>query len=101
MNALILTAITISLASIGIYAATWRGMIFHKPAKYVKGLIPKLICKPLFCCPICMSSVWTLVYFAVFGFPDLLIIPVVILMTAGLNTIIVSMIANIIPDEEE
>jgi hypothetical protein len=101
MITLVLIALTVSLASIGAYTTTWKGMIFHRPAKYLKGKLPQWICKPLFSCPVCMSSAWTLLYFAVFGFPDWMFVPVAILMVAGLNTVIVSLIATIIPDEDE
>jgi hypothetical protein len=98
---LIFITLTVSLAGIGIHASTWRGMIFHRPSQYLKGKLPKWIHKPLFSCPICMSSVWSVVYFAVFGLPDWVFIPLVILMVAGLNTVIVSLISTIIPDEED
>jgi hypothetical protein len=101
MTTLVLIAITISLLTVGIYATTWKGMIFHKPAKYIKNRLPEWVCKPLFSCPVCMASVWSLVFFAVFGLPEWPFIPVVILMVAGLNTVIVSLIINIIPDKEE
>jgi hypothetical protein len=48
-----------------------------------------------------MSSVWSIAYFAVFGFPDTVFIPLIVLMVAGLNAVIVSLIAGIIPDEED
>jgi hypothetical protein len=76
-------------------------MIFHRPAKYLKSRLPEWVCKPLFSCPVCMSSVWSLVFLGVFGIPDWEFIPVIILMVAGLNTIIVSQIATIIPDEDD
>jgi hypothetical protein len=100
MQTLILITVIISLATTGIHVTAWRGMIFYKPARYLKNKLPKWIHKPLFSCPICMSSAWSLAFFGVFGFPDWVFIPVVVLMVAGLNTVIVSLIANIIPDEE-
>jgi hypothetical protein len=112
-------ALAISLSLTGIYAAAWRGMILHGPVTRLKNNIirpicrfilheekrsarmAKLICKPLYECLICMSGFWTIVFFLIFRIFDWFYLPNVILMTAGINTIIVSLITPIIPDEEE
>jgi len=98
---LLLLSFIISLVTIGIYSTTWRGMIFHKPSKWLLSKLPLWVCKPLFACSICMSSAWSLIFFAIFGFPDLILIPVVIFTAAGINTIATASVSNIIPDEED
>jgi len=86
--------------TIGIHAATWENMIFHKPALWLKNHLPIWVHKPLFSCAICMSSVWSVVFWVVFNF-HFVLLPFVILATAGLNTIFTGIIAHIIPDENE
>ena len=98
-NLLILPLI-ISLMIIGIHATTWQKMIFYHPAKWLKSKLPVWLHKPLFSCVICMSSVWSLLFMCIFGFPKWHFMPFVILIVAGINTIITSIIAQIIPDEE-
>lgn len=108
-------AIFISLIILGIYVTTWPGMIFNKPAELIQKLIDltirKLfglevmvahrttltICKPLFGCLICMSSVWTIVIWLIDDH-SFMLIPMM-LVVAGLNTIIVSIIKDIMPYE--
>lgn len=113
----LLTASLISLYCTGIYVATRKGMILYSFRKAIEGLLLSTInrlfgirvqdpyrtaltiCKPLFGCLMCMSSVWTLFFFLVFGIDwwnILFLIPIV----AGINSIINSLIINIIPDED-
>lgn len=48
---------------IGMYAAcNFEGMIFFNPCRYLERKLPIWIVKPLFYCPICMSSFWSLFY---------------------------------------
>lgn len=107
-------AIFISLLILGIYVTTWPGMIFYAPAKYIYKTLARfihllgvewikahevalIICKPFFRCLICMSSVWTIVIWLVDDH-SFMLIPM-ILVVAGLNTLIVSLIKDIIPYE--
>jgi len=107
-------AIFISLLILGIYVTTWPGMIFYKPAKFIYCTIARIvhlfgiewvksqhiaevICKPFFRCLICMSSVWTIVIWFVDDH-SFMLLPM-ILVVAGLNTLIVSLIKDIIPYE--
>ena len=106
-------ALFISLLCLGIYATTWPGMIFHKPVLFIQKWI-KLslcyiftlkmivaqrvmltICKPLFGCLICMSSFWTLMIW-LYDDHSFMLIPMM-LVVAGMNTIIVSIIKEIMP----
>ena len=111
----ILTALTISLIVTGIFATGWKGMIFYhlfNKIEYhivrisnvfltkvrVRQRMDKMICKPLFRCAICMSSFWTVVYWMLSGFNFNVI--KMILIVAGINTIIMALISQITPDEE-
>lgn len=108
----------ISLVCTGIYACTWEGMIFYPLVKLydkainklmhighnkkcflVPGIVLLFLRKPLFGCMICMSSVWTLMIWLVLGFKINWMLPVVMLAVCGINTCIVSIIKDIIPDE--
>ena len=107
-------AIFISLLILGIYVTTWPGMIFYKPARFIYKTLARfihllgaertkahevalIICKPFFRCLICMSSVWTIVIWLVDDHYFMLL--PMILVVAGLNTLIVSLIKDIIPYE--
>lgn len=48
----------------GLWAACAEGMIFGELADMAEKILPRELCKPLFVCPACMSSIWgTLVWF--------------------------------------
>lgn len=112
----LITALKISLIIMAIYAAGWPAMIFQKLYKMIANLIvtfcnlllakmrfrlrvDKTICKPLFFCPICMASFWSILFWIIWGFsfnPILMIFYV-----AGINTVLTAIIAPIIPDNED
>lgn len=111
---MLLIALTISLCCIAIFATTWPGMIFHRLSIVIENKIVSFcnkrlarvmflhrismsICKPLFRCPICMSSFWTITAWIISGFSFNLLL--MMLLVCGLNTILTSLIANILPDE--
>lgn len=89
MNPLITTAIIISLITIAIHICfTWKGMIFYTIGKWLQLRLHKYIKKPLFDCPMCMSSFWTIVFFvSFFGFIGWTTF-VVMLMVCGINTVL-------------
>jgi hypothetical protein len=67
MSALIQVVLT-ALGIVFIHATTWDGMIFSRVRVALWGL-PLWIKKPLFMCPICMTSIWgTALYFQPFEF---------------------------------
>ena len=101
MEKLIITSLIISLYTIGLFVACCRGMIFHKPAKFLAQKLPIWIHKPLFSCSVCMSSVHGCLFWILFHPFEILYLPVVILMVAGINTIITAIISPIMPDENE
>ena len=64
----------------------WDGMILYWLKRYLERL-PVLLKKPLFECLICMSSLWTIVYYIVFGLPFVQL-PESILIVCGINTLL-------------
>ncbi len=115
----LLTALATSLVITAVYACTRKGMIFYSVANRIEDRITSLckktgikmslchraamtICKPLFKCPICMSSfygvtAWVILWF-IYGYyfnPVLLV-----LLVCGINTIISSITSNLFYDEE-
>lgn len=99
-----------------VYAAGWPGMIFHGLYKMIAKCIvtfcnillakmmvslrvDKTICKPLFFCPICMSSFWSMLFWIIWEFQFNPIF--MILLVAGINTVLTAVIAPIIPDNED
>ena len=97
-----------------IFACGWKDMIFHKPYKMIanwimtfcnvllvkiriKHRVSKDICKPLFFCPVCMSSFWTLLFWIILGFSNPILM---ILYVCGINVVLTAIIAPIIPDNE-
>ena len=60
---LIPTALTFSLAILGLYVSfQWPGMILRPVKEHLDTILPATLTKPLYNCPICMSSFWTLIF---------------------------------------
>ena len=97
MEKILLISLIISLYTTGVYAACWQNMILNKPAQLAKKL-PIWIYKPLCGCLICMSSVYSVLFWLFVGF-NIVLLPIIILTVAGINTIITAIISQIIPDE--
>lgn len=99
---ILLVSAIISFSTVGIYATTWDGMIFHNAAAKIKlwmqnkGL--SVLYKPICGCLICMSSFWTIVAWIVTGF-DFVLIPVMFCV-AGINTITTSLLIDLIPFDD-
>lgn len=119
----LIIALKISLIIMAIYASGWKEMIFYSTFNKIESIIRrlsfimfyrsradklecnvkdikavKMIVKPLFRCPICMSSFYTLLFWIIWAFsfnPVLMI-----LYVAGINTVLTAIIAPIIPDNE-
>lgn len=93
--------VIISLICIGIHMLTAKGMIFHKFAKAIEYTMQdskfNFILEPLFACPPCMASVYTLIawFYMDYSFD---LVPVM-LAVCGLNTALLSLIQNIIDDD--
>jgi hypothetical protein len=51
----------------GIWAACGKEMIFGELADYAEKILPHNLCKPLFVCPACMSSIWGTAYWLYAG----------------------------------
>jgi hypothetical protein len=70
---LLLTALTISLAIIGLYVSfQWPGMILRPVKEKLDTLLPHPLTKPLYNCPICMSSFWTIAFCCIACWFDLM-----------------------------
>ena len=66
-----------SLAILGIYVSfQWPGMIFRPVKEKLDTLLPYTLTKPLYNCPICMSSLWTLTLGTLCCVSDLMPAPV-------------------------
>lgn len=90
----------VSLCTVGIYAATWKQMIFHKPAQWIRNF-QIWIYKPVCGCLVCMSSFHSILFWLIFRTFSIIYLPVIILMVAGINTIITAIIFPIVPDEKD
>jgi hypothetical protein len=67
---------------------TWPDMILNSFYKPALQLTPSWLQKPLFDCMICMSSIWTTVFWFITGHHLSLKWPFVVLITAGINALI-------------
>ena len=73
---LLLTALCFSLAIIGLYVSfQWPGMILRPVKEHLDALLPRALAKPLYDCPICMSSCWTIIFGTIACTCDLLPLP--------------------------
>lgn len=87
------TAFIIAFSCIGIHVAfTWKGMIFKGVGDYLDLRLNKYIKKPLFACPMCMASLWSNMYWLVFNPLPLIMLPIMILLVCGINTLLSSAI---------
>ena len=90
--------IILSLIITAIHATTWEGMIFHRPAEWLGGVLDSFcisfLRKPLFECLICMGGVWTLVLDTlIFGWSWFVLVDM--LAVIGLNTLISAVISRL------
>lgn len=110
---MLLIALIISLCCVAVHVATWKGMILHSASISIENtltfLFKKVFCmsqfkamdltlfvlKPFYRCIICMSSIWTILFWFNWNFN----LGLMILVVCGLNTIITALISNILPDE--
>ena len=88
----LLLTIKLSLFIFGISALFSEGMLLEELGNTLERKLGVWACKPLFACPICMSSVWSILmslYFVVHGYiwtwEDWII---TMMTTCGLNIII-------------
>ncbi len=64
----------------------WPGMILHPLLPYLERHAPLWLHKPLFDCLVCMSSIWTIVLWLLWGYGLSLLLILQILVVAGINT---------------
>ena len=109
----LLIALTISLCCLGVHVTTWRDMILYSPTNAAENAIARLfkkvfsmsdstsldltlfLLKPFYRCLICMSSVWSILFWFFWDFN----LGLMILVVCGLNTVLTSLMSNILPDE--
>lgn len=79
-----------SFVCLGFNAATWDGMIFDKPTRWLQANLPYWINKPTWMCPICMASIWgTCYYLGVIDSHNLKDWAIFVLSIAGFNSIVI------------
>ena len=79
---LLLISLSFSLAIIGLYVSfQWPGMVLRPVKERLDTMLPPMLTKPLYNCPICMSSFWTLVFCSIACVFDIL--PIHALSPAG------------------
>lgn len=115
---ILIDIILISLGITGLFLSTQADMILHRPARFIEKLLtvkytksiridgggyetrtftkPHWLYAPLIGCVTCMASLWSVVFWLVFGSFNPLWLLVVIPAVAGLTTLIY----GLIPDEE-
>lgn len=110
---MLLIALIISLCCVAVHVTTWKGMILHSISISVENAIALIfkkafsmsedkaldlslfLMKPFYRCIICMSSIWTILFWLNWNFN----LGLMILVVCGLNTVLTSLISNILPDE--
>lgn len=90
--------VIISLIITAVHVTTWDGMIFHRPAEWLGGVLDffhaTFLRKPLFECLICMGGVWTLILDTIiFGWTWFVLVDM--LAVIGLNTLITAVICRL------
>lgn len=90
--------IIISLICTALHVCAWEGMLLHRPAEWIGGLLDKArlskLRKPLFECLICMGGIYTLILDPLlfdivwwWAIPDMLCV-------IGLNTLVTAAICH-------
>lgn len=90
--------IILSLIITAIHVCTWNGMILHKPAEFIGGILDwlqlSILRKPLWECQMCMGGIWTLAIYPLLYGLSWDVVPVM-LGVIGLNTIIAAAICRL------
>ena len=89
--------IVISLICTAFHVCAWEGMLLHKPAEWVGGLLDRIhlskLRKPLYECLICMGGIYTLAIDPIlFGWSWWVFVDM--LCVIGLNTLILAAICH-------
>lgn len=90
---MLVTGFIISFITIAIHIIlTWKGMLLYKVGKWLQLRLPTYVKKPLFDCPMCMASFWTLVYW-LYKYQSVSIQTLIMMfIVCGINTLISSAI---------
>jgi len=89
--------IIISLICTALHVCAWEGMLLHRPAEWIGGLLDKArlskLRKPLFECLICMGGIYTLILDPIlFGWSWWVLADM--LCVIGLNTLVTAEICH-------
>lgn len=71
---------------------TWKGMLLYPVGKWLQLRLNKYIKKPLFDCPMCMASFWTLMYWLIIQGEISILTFVMMLTVCGINTLLNTLI---------
>lgn len=79
----------------GIHVCFKEEMIFEKAADWIEEKVKDHYwLKPLYSCPICMSSIWGGACFIIFSGLSIFLLPVWVISMAGANYIILQLISK-------
>ena len=91
--------LAVSFLCVGMHiACAWQGMIFSDICNWIYFRVPTWISKPLFACPYCMASVYTVVYCLFTHDVDMFIL-IKIPITCGLTAVVMRVIRDIVVNE--
>jgi len=86
---ILIQAIQNSLCILAIYTSLQEGMIFGIIGRFLaKYLTISFVAKPIYNCFICMGSFWSCVFWIIQGFDLTIYLPITILATVGINTLL-------------
>lgn len=90
---MLVTGFIISFITIAIHIIfTWKGMLLYKVGKWLQLRLPTYVKKPLFDCPMCMASFWTLVYW-LYKYQSVSVQTLIMMfIVCGINTLLSSAI---------
>lgn len=93
-----------SLITIGIYIACWPGFVLERPRALAQRVMDRVFGKyseylqrPLFGCPMCMSSFWTIMIAITYKWFTIIELPIAILAVCAINALIISAIKDLLP----
>lgn len=96
------TVVIISLICLGVNVLFWRNMVLYKFGKALEYTMQdskfSWILEPLYSCPICMASVYSIIYWIYTDY-SFNLIPVM-LAVCGLNTVLLSLVQNIVDKDD-
>lgn len=80
---------------------TWKGMLLKPVGDWLDLRLNKYIKKPLFTCPMCMASYWTLMYWLIIQGEISILTFVMMLTVCGINTLLNTLIYALHESDDE